>query len=41
MHMHRANLVDWFGRGAIISFREPGFLSDPRLSSEIKSSWVS
>jgi len=37
---HILNLVNWFGPDAPVAFREPGFLSDPRLSSDIKSSWV-
>jgi hypothetical protein len=38
---HILNLINWFGADAPVAFREPGFLSDPRLSSDIKSSWVS
>ncbi len=37
---HILNLPAWFRKDVPITFREPGFLSDPRLSPAIKSSWV-
>ena len=37
---HIINLPRWFQGDLPIQFREPGFLTDPRLSPEIKSSWV-
>ncbi|KAL1518521.1 hypothetical protein AB1Y20_002810 [Prymnesium parvum] len=37
---HILNLPAWFSPTMPISFREPGFLTDPRLSPEIKHSWV-
>jgi hypothetical protein len=32
--------VQWFGADVPIDFREPAFLTDPRLSPAIKHSWV-
>jgi len=37
---HIINLPRWFSGDLPIAFREPGFLTDPRLSPAIKSSWV-
>ena len=37
---HIINLPRWFAPDVPIAFREPGFLSDPRLSPTIKKSWV-
>lgn len=37
---HIINLVGWFDGSLPIDFREPGFLSDPRLAPEIKASWT-
>jgi hypothetical protein len=36
---HIIPLVNWFDENTPITFREPGFLTDPRLSPEIKQSW--
>jgi len=37
---HILNLPSWFSNDMPIAFREAGFLTDPRLSPAIKSSWV-
>jgi len=37
---HIINLPAWFSPQMPVAFREPAFLSDPRLSPEIKRSWV-
>jgi hypothetical protein len=37
---HIINLPRWFQGDLPIDFREPGFLTDPRLSPAIRSSWV-
>jgi len=37
---HILNLPRWFQGDLPVAFREPGFLTDPRLSPAIKSSWV-
>jgi hypothetical protein len=37
---HILNLPRWFQSELPIAFREAGFLSDPRLSPALKSSWV-
>jgi hypothetical protein len=37
---HIMNLASWFDTDVPIGFREPGFLTDPRLSPAIVSSWV-
>jgi len=37
---HILNLPRWFSPDMPIEFREAGFLSDPRLSPAIKSSWA-
>jgi len=37
---HILQLPSWFQSNLPISFREPGFLTDPRVASSIKASWV-
>ena len=37
---HILNLVNWFDVSLPIEFREPAFLSDPRVPEAIRSSWV-
>ena len=37
---HIINLPRWFQGDLPIAFREPGFLTDPRLAPAIKTSWV-
>ena len=37
---HILNLPRWFQGDLPVAFREPGFLTDPRLSPAIRSSWV-
>ena len=37
---HIINLARWFDPDVPIAFREPGFLTDPRLSPAIRNSWV-
>ena len=37
---HILNLPRWFGPDVPVAFREPGFLTDPRLSPAIRNSWV-
>lgn len=36
---HIIQLVSWYADSVPIAFREPGFLTDPRLAPEIRSSW--